>query len=289
MKKTAIALGTFDGVHAGHKAVLKAAVDSGFYPIVVAFRLPPKCFTANKNIVLTDEESKTRIIKETGIKRIDYIDFEKVKDLSAQDFFNDIKDKYSPSLIVCGYNYSFGKGGTGNTELLKKLCEKSGISLKVIDKIEIDGKALSSTYIRELLKNGKTEKAVSFLPDGFTIKGEVIHGDKRGRLINLPTINLFFPEHTAAVKFGVYMSSTEIDGKTYFGMTNIGNRPTFPSDKILCETNLFDFNKEIYGKTVSIKLLGFIREEKRFSSLSELKDAVEKDKKEILEKIKKEK
>lgn len=289
MNKTAIALGTFDGVHAGHMAVLKAAVNSGLKPVVVAFRVPPKCFFSDKNIVLTDEKTKTRLIKEAGIKQIDYIDFEKVKDLSPQAFFEEIKLKYSPALIVCGYNYSFGKGGTGDTALLEKLCKENGIALKVIDKVKVNGETVSSTSIRNLLKNGETEKAASLLPDGFSIRAKVIHGDKRGSEMDFPTINQYFPDNAAMVKFGVYMSSVTIKDKTFYGMTNIGIRPTFPVKKPICETNILGFSGDLYGKYITVKLLKFIREEKSFSSLTELKDAIESDKKEILKNIKKEK
>ncbi len=287
MNKTAVALGTFDGVHAGHTAVLKAATDSGYTPVVVAFRLPPKCFFGEKNIVLTNEKVKTRLIKKAGIKQIDYIDFENVKDLSAEAFFEEILLKYSPALIVCGYNYSFGKGAKGDTALLQKLCNKRGIALKVIDKVKVKGETVSSSLIRDLLKNGETERAVSLLPDGFSISAKVIHGDKRGGTINFPTINQYFPELAASVKFGVYMSSIIINGETFYGMTNIGIRPTFPVKKTICETNIFGFDGDLYGKVITIKLLSFIREEKTFNSLNELKDAIESDKKEILKKIRK--
>lgn len=283
---TAIALGTFDGVHAGHSAVLKEAVNSGFYSVCLAFRIPPKCFFSDENIILTPESVKTRLIKEIGIDRVDYIDFPSVKDLSAEAFFNDIKAKYSPSLIVCGYDYSFGKGGKGDTELLKSLCDKNDISLKIIDKVTVNGETISSSFIRKLLINGEIEKANSLLPECFSIHGEVVHGDKRGTDINFPTINQYYPERAAKIKFGVYMSCTDINGKTYYGMTNIGIRPSFPVKKPLCETNLFDFSGDVYGQNIKIKLLSFIREEKTFSSLSELKDAIENDKKEILRKLK---
>lgn len=287
INKTAIALGTFDGVHAGHIAVLKEAVSSGLDTVCIAFRVPPKCFFQTQNIILTPEKDKTRLIKETGIKKVDYIDFEEVKDLTPEEFFKKINDKYNISLIVCGYNYSFGKGGKGDTALLKKLCQDRKITLKVVEKVTVNGDTVSSSFIRELLKTGHIEKAVSLLPDGFSISGEVIHGDRRGTGINFPTINQYYPENRAEIKFGVYMSSAVIDGKTYYGMTNIGFRPTYPVKKPLCETNLFNFSDDLYGQNIKINLLSFIRDEKTFSSLSELKEAIETDKKEILKRLRK--
>ncbi len=280
--KTAVALGTFDGVHAGHRAVLKAAVDSGYHSVAVAFKIPPKAYFLKEGVILTHKDSKTALIKNIGINSVDYLDFPEVKDICAADFFDYICERYSPALIVCGYNYSFGKGGVGNTELLKELCDKKGIKLKIIDKVTENGQIISSSFIRQLLKDGEISKAVSYLPDGFSVTGKVIHGDKRGRTICFPTVNQLYPDDLAPVKFGVYMTKTVIDGEVYYGMTNIGMRPTFPSASPLCETNLFGFEGDLYGKTIKLYLLKFIREEQQFSSLQELKDTIENDRQKIL-------
>ncbi len=280
--KTAIALGTFDGVHIGHKAVLQTAANSGLTSIAVAFRIPPKAYFQNEGVILTREDRKTALIKDIGIKQVEYLDFNKVKDISPEDFFDYLYKTFSPALIVCGYNYTFGKGGKGNTELLKKLCEQKEVELKVIDKVSVDEQPVSSSYIRKLLKDGKTSDAVKLLPDGFFIEEIVLHGDKRGREMSFPTFNQYYSKDMAAVKYGVYMTKAIIDGKAYFGMTNIGIRPTFPLDAPLCETNLFDFSGELYSKTIRLYLLRFIREEKKFSSLEELKTAIYNDKQQIL-------
>lgn len=284
MKKTAIALGTFDGVHAGHRAVLSAVKDSGLTAIAVAFRVPPKSFFSDEGIILTEEKVKTRLIKEAGIEKIEYIDFQKVKDISPEDFFGGLVEKYDPALIVCGYNYTFGKGGKGDTALLSDLCKRNGIQLVVMDRVSADGEPVSSSRIRKLLKEGKIKEANALLPNGFSVRGEVLHGDERGRTIDFPTFNQKYPEGTATVKFGVYMTKATVDGKEYFGMTNIGVRPTYPIKTPLCETNLFGFEGNLYGKTVRLYLLDFIREEKKFTSLEELKEAIAKDKKTIEEK-----
>ena len=283
MNKTAIALGTFDGVHLGHKVVLETAVKSGLFPVAVAFSVPPKAFLGNEKIILSDLNEKTRLIKETGIKEIEYLDFTKVKDVSATDFFNFLKEKFNPQMIVCGFNYTFGKYGSGNTELLKTLCKKNDITLKVVDKVCAYGEIVSSTLIRNFLKNGDLQSAEKFMGHPFSISGKVLHGDSRGRLIDFPTINQILDKKTALLKYGVYMSKTVIDGKEYYGMTNIGCRPTFPSDTPICETNLFDFSGDLYGKNLRIYLLRFIRNEEKFSGIIELKDALQKDKKKILD------
>ena len=215
MNNTAIALGTFDGVHLGHVAVLRAAAESGFESVAVAFRVPPKSFFTTDGIILTLEKEKTRLIKETGIKKIDYIDFPLVKDVSPNDFFDSLVDKYSPAFIACGYDYTFGKGGKGDTKLLEALCCEKGIKLTVIDKVTLDGEPISSSRIRTLLKNGDVKKAASLLKRDFSVVSEVLHGDERGRTIGFPTFNQLYPKNVALVKFGVYMTKAVIDDDKY--------------------------------------------------------------------------
>ena len=242
MKETAIALGTFDGVHLGHKVVLETAVNSGLFPVAVVFSIPPKAYLKNEKIILSDLNEKTRLIKETGVKELHYLDFSKIKDVSATDFFKFLKEKYNPKIIVCGFNYTFGKDCSGDTTQLKKLCDENGITLKVVDKISAFGQVVSSSLIRVLLKNGDCETAAMLMGHPFSVSGKVLHGDKRGRQMDFPTVNQLLNKRTALLKFGVYMSKMTIDGKEYYGMTNIGYRPTFPSSTPLCETHLFDFS-----------------------------------------------
>ena len=282
MKPSAIALGTFDGVHKGHRAVLGEAANSGFTSVAVVFRVPPKAFLSDTGIILTEETQKTTLIKETGIEKIDYIDFPLVKDIPPEVFFDSLVKKHNPKLLVCGYNYTFGKDGKGDTALLSKLCKQKDIDLRVIDEVSVDGKPVSSSRIRQLLMDGKTKEAICLLQDGFCITAPVLHGDKRGRTIDFPTFNQCYPEKKAQIKYGVYLTKTVIDGIPYFGMTNIGVRPTYPINTPLCETYLFGFSGDLYGRTISLYLLDFIREEKKFSSLDELKRAIEKDKEKIL-------
>lgn len=285
MKKTAIALGTFDGVHLGHREVLTFAANSGYSSVAVAFRVPPKAFFTKDGIILTEWELKTRLIKETGIERIDYIDFEEVRDTSPEDFFDWLIKKYNPALIVCGYNYTFGKGGKGDATLLQSLCDKGGVKLKILQKVKVNGEPVSSSRIRNLLKDGKIKEANTLLSLPFSISAPVIHGDGRGRTLFFPTLNQYYPLDKAMVKKGVYLTKAIVDGKEYMGMTNIGNRPTFELDYVICETNLFDFDGDLYGKELTITLLEFIREEKKFSSADELIAAIQQDKQTILNKL----
>lgn len=286
--KTAIALGTFDGVHIGHIAVLETAAKSGFTPVAVAFKVPPKAFLRDDNIIITPWQEKAETIKKIGIENIYFLDFQRVKDITAEEFFNFLYEKYSPALIVCGYNYTFGKGGKGDTHKLKQLCEEKGIKLSVLPQVTAEDIPVSSSYIRSLLRNGDIKAANRLLYNNFSVSGTVLHGDERGRTIGFPTFNQEYPKDKARVKFGVYFAKTEVDGKEYYGMTNIGIRPTYPSNVPLCETHIFGFSGDLYGKELTVTLLDFIREEKKFSSLKELEDSIKKDKETILKLIEKE-
>lgn len=274
--KTAIALGTFDGVHIGHRAVIKSAA-SYENSIVVAFKEPPKIYFGCKGIILTDTQRKTELIKNLGIKKTEYLEFEKLKSISAESFLEMLNEKYKPSVICCGDNYTFGKDAAGNTELLYDFCLSKGIRLNVCPAVRYGGHTVSSTFIRELLKEGKVKEANRLLESDFSFCARVIHGDERGRTIGFPTANQLYPEFCATVKYGVYRTKALIDGKFYDCMSNIGIRPTYMSEKVLCESFVLNYNGNLYGKNIRIFLKDFIREEKRFSSLEELKSTISAD------------
>ena len=273
--KTAIALGTFDGVHKGHLAVLKLPHD--YYKVAVTFEYPPKVYFADKKELLMSATDKKESLRQLGIDEILLLDFSLVKDMSAEDFLEFIYDKYKPALISCGFNYKFGKKGSGNIELIKSFCEKNNIDFDCQPPVEADGNAISSTNIRELLRNGKVESAATLLNKPFSFVAEVIHGDRRGRTIGFPTINQKYPEDLVKLKFGVYKTKIGFDGKEYSGITNIGIRPTFETDFTICETYIKDFSGDIYGKTVRITPIEFLREEIKFDSVQELKEQIKID------------
>ncbi len=277
MDKTAIALGTFDGVHLGHRAVIEGAVKSGETAVAVTFLKPPKAyFQKNIGLLMTPEDKKKEFEK-LGIDRTFFMDFSEVREMSAEDFLRFLTETFNPSHISCGFNYRFGNCGKGDTALLEDFCQKNSIALTVIPPVLWDGEQISSTLIRECLNNGQVVRANKLLGRPFGFTAEIIHGDKRGRTIGFPTVNQMYPKSLTTLKFGVYKSSITVEGVKYKSITNIGVRPTFKTQYVSAETHIIGFDGEIYGQTVTVELLEFLREEKKFGSTEELKNAIEQD------------
>ena len=273
--KTAIALGTFDGVHIAHRVVL--SVPNEYKKTAVTFEMPPKMFFKGKRELLMSFEDKAQILKDLGFDQIVNLEFEKVKNTEPLHFLEFLCETYNPSLISCGFNYRFGKNGEGDTALLKEFCNQKGIECRICEAVTQDAETVSSTLIRNLLKQGEIEKANVLLQGEFSFSAKVIKGDKRGRTIGFPTINQKYPEDLVKIKFGVYKTKVLIDGKLYDGITNIGVRPTYLSDYVISETYIKNFSGDLYGKNVRIIPKKFLREEIKFASLEELKKQIEKD------------
>ncbi len=273
--KTALALGTFDGVHIAHRKVLD--LPEGYKKTAITFKKPPKMYFDGKEELIMSFSDKVESLGKLGFSQIIALDFGKVRDVSPLEFLEFLRDEYKPSFISCGFNYRFGKNGEGDTAFLADFCQKNGIELNVCDAVCYNGKTISSTYVRNLLKDGEIEKSnrLTFKPFSFT--GIVIKGNERGRTIGFPTINVKYPQELVKVKFGVYKSKIEVEGKTYYGITNVGVRPTVGSDYVTSETFIKRFSGDMYGKIVQITLKQFLREEKKFASLEELKKQIEID------------
>ena len=273
--KKAVVLGTFDGVHLGHKAVIEKA--KGCFITAVTFKKAPRAyFDQSIKALLTNDERIERL-STLGVNDTVMLDFDKVKDIPYTDFLEFIRETYKPSLICCGYNYHFGKNAEGNTERLAEYCNSHNIELSVAECTSINSTAVSSTFIREKIRLGEVETANIMLGYNFGFKGEVINGDKRGRTLGFPTVNQAFPDCLTPPAFGVYETRVALNGKTYRAITNIGIRPTFLTDKVYCETYIENFSGNIYGDTVDLRFIKFIRAERKFASPEELKDAIAQD------------
>lgn len=288
-----LALGFFDGVHLGHAQVIKNAVNNTSDSVksaVLTFESSPfNLLTGEKKELLTDNDEKFSLFEKLGVDYVFCIDFAIIKDMSAEEFVKDILcDKLNACYISTGYNYHFGKGGNSGTHELKELCKNEGVKVFTNEPVLYENEAVSSTRIRECIKNGDMKSANAMLSYNYSIKGVVEEGNHIGTKIKTPTINLPLCSYSITPRFGVYASKVLVDGKVFFGATNIGTHPTVGGDKVLCETHLLDFeNADLYSKKVEVQPLHFIRDEKKFHSIDELKSQIEKDKTEILNFFKK--
>lgn len=274
--KTAVALGTFDGLHTAHREVL--ALPDGYKKVAVTFKKPPKMMFLGQNELLLSEKDKICYLKEYGIDEIISLDFNDVRENSPESFLNYLKNEVGADYISCGFNYRFGKDGVGATEMLKGFCLKNGIELRVSNPYLLpDGTPLSSSHIRSLIKNGECDKANEFLYKPFGFTATVLEGDKRGRTIGFPTINQKYPSDLVNLRFGVYKTKIFISDEEFEGITDIGHRPTYETDFIISETFIKNFSGNLYGHEVKVVPVKFLRDEKKFSSIDELKEQIKKD------------
>lgn len=279
-RKSAVALGFFDGVHLGHRAVIsKAAACSaeGLTPVVYTFKKSPRTCISGENIcAITSIKDKAQIIKQLGIDYLYTVDFNKIRSLQPREFISEILcGVLSCARVFCGFNYRFGVNGSGDSNLLKAECGKHGIDVTVVPPVLLGKTVVSSTEIRRLLESGNIAGANKMLGYNFGYQGKIIPGRQLGRILGAPTINQKLEKETVIPKFGVYASFVSIENKLYTGVTNIGVKPTVGSSCILGETWLTDFSGgSLYGKNAKVELLEFLRPERKFASLEELKEAI---------------
>ena len=283
--RTAVALGNFDGMHVGHMAVLEAAKSfesEGLLPVAILFdEHSLKAITGKAPAMLMTVTERNRIINENGL-RIETLVFNEIRDLSPSDFVEKILvGRLGAAAVCCGYNYRFGKGASGTAQTMGEICGRLGLKCRVSGEVDVDRCAVSSTKIRGFIENGEIEKANKMLGRPFGFSSRVIDGDKRGRVLGFPTINQIIPEELAMPRFGVYQSVVTVNGEKFKGVTNVGRRPTVGTEKILSETHILDFDRDIYGENVDVRLIKFIRPEKKFSSFDELARQIKSDAKEV--------
>ncbi len=282
-EKTAVALGNFDGLHKAHMSIIENcrdyAKENGFKSGVLLFSDHTLNIINNSQIkLITDEENKLDILARAGLDFAYIRDFNKeFMRLSPTQFVCELINTINPNTVFVGYDYRFGYKAEGDTTLLKQLGDKNGFRVIVTDKISHKGVPIKSTDIRSLIENGNVSSAGELLGRAFSVSGTVVSGLQNGRKIGIPTVNLDYKPNIALPKNGVYTGFTRVGDKLYKSVINVGNNPTFNADKITVESHLLDFNEEIYGEKVSVLFTDRIRDDKKFSSIDELKEQIQKD------------
>ncbi|MBU3715009.1 MAG: bifunctional riboflavin kinase/FAD synthetase [Ferruginibacter sp.] len=286
-----ITIGTFDGVHLGHLKVIQQLTEearkANGVSILITFYPHPKQIVGYENKILytlNSPEEKYMLLEKTGIEKLVVVPFDKsFSDLSAEEYIsNFLVKKFNPKTIIIGYDHRFGKNRSGNYELLQKHSENYGYTVKEIPEHILKDITISSTAIRNALLNGEVKIANTYLGYNYFFSGKVIEGHKIGRTIKFPTANIEITDnHKLIPKNGVYVANVKIEGEDSFlkGMMNIGTRPTFYDTERHIEVHLFDFNGDLYNKTLTVHIVDRIRDEMRFANADELKNQLEKDEK----------
>ena len=280
--KTIYALGFFDGVHAGHAALLRAcrylADDTGCNAAAVTFSAHPDTLVLGKTPKLINTtEDRVRLLKESGMDDVIVLPFdEQMQSMPWQDFLDMLWDSYGAAGLVCGHDFRFGHKGEGNALRLQIYCEARCAPSVIVPEQKLGEITVSSTHIRTLLEQGDLEEAERFSGHPHMLSGQVISGRKLGRTLGIPTANLALPEEVVALPYGVYACKAAIDGDTYLAVTNIGNRPTVGGHHTTVEPWLLDFDGDLYGKTLTLSFHRFLRPEKKFPDLDALKEEIVK-------------
>lgn len=283
---TAITLGNFDGIHLGHRELINITLNSAhklkLKSVVFSFFPHPMFLFGNRTntgLICSDDEKKM-ILENMGVDL--YVDYPFTKEFAAmspEKFASEIIfEKMQCKVLVVGFDYHFGKGAEGDYELLKKVGEKYGAEVIKVPEVELYGEKVSSTRIRRAIINKDINLANELLSEPYFVYGKVGEGRKIGRKINFPTANIIADDKKLLPSDGVYATKTEVDGKVYLSMTNVGTNPTVNGTKRTVETNIFDFSGDIYGKEIKTYFYKFLRGEVKFSNVDELSKRLEIDK-----------
>ncbi len=285
-RQTVVTIGTFDGVHAGHRKIIERLVNSAsannLDSVVLTFFPHPRMVLQKESgieLINTIEERK-QLLKETGIDHLVVHPFtHNFSRLTALEFVRDILvNKLKAKKIIIGYDHRFGRNRTADINDLKKFGEEFGFEVEEISQQDVEQVAVSSTKIRKALQDGRVERANMYLQHPFTLTGTIVRGKGIGKDLGFPTANLEIKEDYKLVpKNGVYVIRSFIDGETVYGMMNIGTNPTVGGKEKTIESYFFDLDKDLYEKDLQIEMLVRIRDEKKFDSVNDLKIAMKQD------------
>lgn len=285
-RDTYVAIGNFDGVHYGHKKLIKETVkkakkDNKMSVVFTFANHPIEILNKNKkfNYINTNEE-KLYLLESLGV---DCVILQKLDanflEYTPLEFVRILKNKLKVKEIFVGFNFSFGKGGLGKTSDLKYLAELHNISVTEVEPVMIDNELVSSSLIRKKILNSDFNGAIKFLGHPMVVIGEVIHGRKIARQLGFPTANIevnnrLYPPHGI---YGAYLQIEDKNSKVLYGVVNVGINPTLKSGELSLEVHILDFDRDIYGKKIYMQIVEYMREEKKFNSVEELKSTIAND------------
>lgn len=287
-----LALGNFDGVHLGHQQLIRELVtrshSEGGRAAAFIFEPHPSRVLAPERApnLLVTAERKAELLRESGLDILINNSFTMdIARTSSREFVESILvNKLAVRQVYVGFNYTFGHKGAGTPEILEELGREFGFGVSIIPPVEVDGEVVSSSLIRSYLEKGQIEAAGKLLGYYPMIEGMVVQGEKRGSSIGFPTANLAVPADLSIPNRGVYSARAEVDGRIYKAAVNIGNKPTFHADYLICvEAHLIDFNGDLYGKQVRIFFRHKIRDEKKFAGVEELIAQISHDRQSVIE------
>lgn len=292
LKNCVVILGNFDGIHKGHLTLLdkakKVAKEEGLSTAFFTFHPHPTHVLPVKEVqLISSDAEKQHIAEQEGMDY--YIQFPftfETMSMEAEDFIKDILIEHlDVKAIVVGQDYSFGKGRKGNIELLKSLESKYNYKLYALEKLMLDERVISSTWIREVITEADLEQAQKLMGREYFITGNVVKGAQLGRKIGFPTANIKPFEHKKLPKNGVYITKVDVKGQTYFGLTNVGTKPTIDVSftQVLVETYIHDFDEDIYGQQINVKFCKYLRTEDIFDTLDDLIVQMKDDEKQLIE------
>lgn len=277
--RAAVALGCFDGLHLGHQKVITAACGPGLTPSVLTFADPLGELGGKSGGQLATKRQKLRLFDSLGVEQVYSLRFSAIRNLSPEQFVDEVLvGVCHAEKICCGFNFTFGYRGAGTAETLKALCAPRGIDCEVVPAVELAGEPVSSTRIRALVEKGDIERANRLLGRPFGFDFEVVRGRQLGRTLGTPTINQVFTPEFVLPRFGVYASLVRLNDGDYYGVTNVGVKPTVGADAPLSETWIPEYHGEdLYGENIQVELIGFIRPEVKFSGVEELQENILRD------------
>ena len=283
--RSAVAIGKFDGIHIGHQALFEKIQEQKEQKLtVVVFTFEPSPEELFKGIKLPSIDTISEKRNNFAAMGVDYlIEYPLTKEtaaISPEDFMEKIlKNNLRAGYIVSGTDLSFGDKGKGNAKMLSAFCKENDIEYEMIDKICLDKVEVSSTAVREAIAKGDMELASRMLGRNYCITGKVVYGKQLGRTMQMPTLNIVPGTDKLLPPNGVYVTKSVVEGKEYFGMTNVGCKPTVSSEnRIGVETHLFGFDMDMYGKEIKTEFICYMRPEQKFESKDALMNQLFADK-----------